>query len=493
MPRDIPLSNGLVLRNVPAETTVGGAVDLAVQKGLITPNEAAETLQQFDPQQVGQQSGPELPETRGIIDELRIGGGKFFADRIPGIDNSVAAPDTLAAGVGAAIPAIALSLAAPGTVGAQALVGLGLEATRKGSTVESTGIAGLTQGAFAGLGNLATRTAGQIGAAGQRIAQTLGTKTGNQLAQRLEAGISSGGGFDFLKKAVTKQLNSTLARSIGQNADELSPAVLADAAAGIGSIFESIVPKAAQFNIAGLRSSLDDLAAGTAGVRVSRAMPKADDVTGSDIVAIRAALVDRIRTLAGQAPEKADDLAVVVDDLDKIISGSLGDDVLPLLRIAREAWKNLKLIESMPTVVRTGNASAPQLIGKLAGRKGYGTTFTRNSGGVLPETQAVFDIARQAGRLSEIVGDSGTATRLAALGLIGTTAGFALEGDLEGALKGAAIGLSPALLGRLNVAAAAGPGSALATRAAGAASTPVQTFLRGLGDDNQRTENTTAD
>ncbi len=95
--RDIQLVNGVVLRNVPGEITDGGALDMAVQRGILTADEAAQTLQ----------IATEAPETGGTLNEIAIGAGKFFADRIPGLDNSIAAPDTLAASIGYALPGIA--------------------------------------------------------------------------------------------------------------------------------------------------------------------------------------------------------------------------------------------------------------------------------------------------------------------------------------------------------------------------------------------------
>lgn len=462
MPRDIQTASGIVLRNIPDRFTDGGALDLAVQRGIITAEVAAATV--GDRQQV---------ETGGILDELAIGAGHAVASRSLGLlDADVAPPDTLAASIGGALPLIAGSLLAPGTIAAQAAFAGGAELLRDPTNLKGAAGQAVLAGGGAGLGNLASRVLTGIRGTAGEIGQTLGQRTGSNLLQRLEAGLSSGGGFDALKKATTLKLNQTAAKSIGQNADNLSPDVLQRAAVGIGSIFKNLLPTTSRANIAGLRASIDDLSSGVAGTRLGRAMPDADDISGDQLVALRAALVDRSRTLKGSAPGAADDLDVIIDDLDEIVAGIIGPDALPLLRVAREGWKNLKILESLPTVRATGNVGARQLAGRLAAPRGYGSTFIRDRGGVLKETQDLFNATRQAGRLSEIVGDSGTATRLAALGTVGFVAGAALEGDIEGALTGAAIGLTPALLGRLSTAAgrvATGTPSALATRIGGAA------------------------
>ena len=70
MPRDIQTASGIVLRNIPDRFTDGGALDLAVQRGIITAEVAAATV--GDRQQV---------ETGGILDELAIGAGHAVASR----------------------------------------------------------------------------------------------------------------------------------------------------------------------------------------------------------------------------------------------------------------------------------------------------------------------------------------------------------------------------------------------------------------------------
>lgn len=465
MPRDIQTASGVVLRNVPDDITDGGALDLATQRGLISPEEASQTL--------GDRQALQGPDTGGTGNEVLIGAGKFFADRIPGVDNSVAAPDTLAAAVGGALPAVLASFAVPGTIAAQGALAGGLEFAREGSDIGSAAQGAVLGGAGAGIGNLASRVISGIGRAAPGVKRTLGQRLDSPLLQRFESGISSGGGFDFLKRGVTKELNRAAAKSIGQNADNLSPQVLSKAADDIGSIFEALTPANQRIPIAAIRESLDTFAPGTVGARVNRVLGDADALPGQDLLALRSALVQRARALYGEAPAAADDLSFVIDDIDDIIAGEIGEDALPLLRVAREAWKNLKILEGAPTIRNTGNVSPRQLAGRLANeRSGFGTTFTRDRGGVLPDTQRLFNITRDAGRLSDIVGDSGTATRVAALGLVGAVTGAVLEGDIEGALKGAAIGLTPALAGRANVGLAnlaLGEASELAVRAGGVA------------------------
>ncbi len=476
--RDITLANGIVLENIPDNITNGGAVDIAMQRGVITPEQAAATLNDL-----------QTTETGGAAQEALIGAGKFFADRIPGLDNSVAAPQTLAASLGYAVPGVVAAFAAPGTIPAQAAMAGGLEMLRKDSTTDDIAGAAVLGGAGAAVGSVASRILTGAGKATPLIKQTLGQRLNSPLLRRFESAIQSGGGFDKLKQATQTQLNRTAAKAIGQNADELTPAVLEKAAKDIGAIFEALTPKAMRLNIAGIRAGLDDIAPGALGARVKRALPDGDDITGADYTAIRAALAERSRLLAGDAPAAADDINLIIDDLDALVAAQLGPDAAPLLRVARESWKNLNILESLPGVRNGGNVLARQLTGKLAQNKnGYGKTFIRNRGGVLDETQALFDAGRAAAELTDIVGDSGTATRLASLGIIGAVSGAVIEGDIEGAAKYAALGMAPGLAGKANIAIANRPLGQAIGRAVQAGGAAGSGFWTGITDDPEDKE-----
>ena len=457
MPYTITLPSGRTVKNIPDNLTAGGALDRLVQARQVSAQEAQLALE-------GQVS---QAETGGNVDEFLIGAGEFFSDRIPGLQSEVRAPGTLAANLGRIAPAIATSFLAPGTVGAQAALAGGLEFARQGSTLQSTATAGLLGGAGAGLGNVASRVINRIGAQAQRIPRTLGQVVDSDFLRRVESGINSGGGFDFLLRAQRKALNQAWAKAIGQNADTLGPDVIGKAADDIGAVYEKLFPENKLFNLRNTLQeldSVDDLGS----LRKLRAnINPGGTATGATVKNLRTKLQQRIRSLRGQNDDLADQLDEVADALGTELESQMTKGQLSQFRTAREQWKNLRILEAMPEVRATGQATARQSANALSRPQAYGTTWTRGRSSVLDDTDELFQTTRAAAAVGEIVGDSGTATRAAVLAGLGAIGGAVYEGDLEGALKFAAIGAIPYILGRASVATgsiAQGAASQTATR-----------------------------
>lgn len=457
MPKDMTLPNGVVVQDVPDNMTLGGLLDAMVQGGSVTALEAAEMLGQ-----------KQESVTSGGMEDFLVGAGEFFADRSFGlVDNSVRAPDTLSANLGRAAPLIIGSFALPGLgakgVAAQGALGAGAEAIREGSSMSSITGQGALSAVGTGIGQLASSVVKGIGQAGANsIRQTLGTKFGSDFVRRVEAGISAGGGFDFLKRSAQKALNRSGAASIGEKATELTPKVLLRAATRIGKEFDRLLPDDKVFDLSATKAGLDELGTKITGKlrTLANNIDDAGQSSGGNLKNIRTTLQQKISALRGQNDDLADELSDVADALMSEIEDQITDPFA--FRVAREQWKNLRLIEGLPNVRRFGNLTAGQANAAFARQSGYGTSFLRDTGTVLPATQNMFNQVRSMEVLAEIVGDSGTATRLAALAGIGATGGYLMEGDLEGASKGLALGLAPLALGRVDV--------ALANRTLGAAS-----------------------
>jgi len=483
MSKSIALPNGEVVVGVPDHMTTGGLLDEMVQKGTITIIDAAEILSHTQNQDGSQPYPMPTTETYGRADEFLIGAGEWFADRSQGlVDNDIRAPGTGFASLGRAAPSIVGSFAVPGSgvVGilSQAGLHMGLEAAREGAT--PTSIAGqgvLAAGGTAG-GNMAGRVISGIGKKGKQIRQTLGTKLDSDYLRRIEAGISSGGGFDFLLKAGQKALNRAGAESFGATAERITPRVLLAASERIGKEFDRLLPDDKVFDLGATKAGLDDMAlSGNLKALALQIDAKTGTAGGNTLKNLRRALQEKVSALRGQNDDLANQYDEIADALMEEIQEQVIDPVA--FRVAREQWKNLRLIEGLPGVRRYSNLTSGQANSAMSRSKtGYGTSFLRDTGTVLPTTQNMFNQIRAMDTLSEIVGDSGTATRLMGLAGIGAGAGYLMEGDLEGAAKGAVIAGAPMALGRLD--------AFIANRTLGKASESLAQGLSGIFSANYR-------
>lgn len=395
-----------------------------------------------------------------------IGAGvqEYVSERVPGMD-TVKAPDTFAAGIGRNAIPFAAGLAVPGAgwtgVASQGLLGAGLEALRKDATTGEVLGAGATWAGGAALGNMASRVATGIremwkSARGGTYLPTT-SETARTLAETL-------GGRSVVNELNQKALNRSVAASFGQQADALSPEVLRAGADDLAAGFREVVPASTVLDLRGPVALLDDVSG--AGLGVKRVLPKDPAAaSGTEWQDLRRAIQERITAARGEENVLAQDLEVVLDTLDDAAEASLGPRFRPAFRRVRELWKNLKVAEELGTVKGGQERVTPAGLAQKLAQK-YGTTFLRDSGGVLPETQQLFDTARVAAR--DTVGrvaNSGTPTRQA---VVGATAGAA--GLLTGATTPEA---ALAALGGLAAAQGAGVAS-VGREVAGAAATGAQ-------------------
>ena len=401
-------------------------------------------IRKFEPRNPVGQIRQRLAKETTPGNTMLIQASQFLADRgvpgfekiPPGIRSALSEESPISSFAGEAVFPILASVFAPGSVGAQALTQGGIEALREGSDVTST----LTAGALAGGGTLAASQLSRI--FGPRILSPGGVQqTQAQVAQQSQAegaggfieralgrigrrgepGVQAIGAFDEVAEFNQKFLNSRVAQSFGQTADDLGPEVLLKGSEDIGKIFQAVTPKSLVMDVRGLADEFAAIA-GRIGARAKGVVGKElpDTINGSQWTNLRAGLAQRSAKVKGTNAELADDIDQFILQMDKTLALNVADtDALPLLRIAREAWKNLKIAESMPTVIKSGNATPAELSGKLA--RAYDTSFIRNTGKVLPETQAMFNTVREINRLKPLVGDSGSATRI--LGSVGNPIG----------------------------------------------------------------------
>lgn len=367
---------------------------------------------------------------------------------------------------------VGVSLALPGKglagIGLQAAGQAGLEALRDDATATDVATVGaLAAGGTAG-GQMFARAfsgASRLARGGDQIHQT----TSPYLRTVSETMRTRG----LVNRANQRALNRAVARSFGENADNLSPEVLNRAADRIGQQFNALIPKTGKFNIAAVRAAQADVPPGTLGARANRVLRSVDgdEWTGQDVQRLREALHRQWQAeLPGGAKEN---IGFVLESLDDLIASQYtggGAAWAREYRVARELWKNLKLAESLPTVQDTGNVTAQALSRKLGQDQGYGSTFVRGRyDQTLPETANMMQTVRAAAQEARAgLPSSGTAERLLMTGG-GIAAGAGvLSGSPELALVGGALALGGAAgLGSIGSNVAAGTGGRLGAVTAG--------------------------
>jgi hypothetical protein len=416
------LADGSIL-NAPDGMSLGGAMDLAVQQGYFTPQEAQQQLE-------GQVS---VPEIRSGLEAAGLNIAEFAAERSFGLLDRVN-QQTLEQGqqdypvssfAGQAAPYLATAMMAPNTIAGQALMGAGTEALSADSTPQSIlGMgtlagAGVPIGKAIGMGakSLSQRVQGKVAQQAGKMGRTVSERFPDaRLAQWLDRGIADTTGFDDLVRARQSLLNKAVAKSFGQNADDalgITPDVLERATQDIGGRMDAIIPKSLKVDASGF---IDDLSGLNVGTKANRILATVDDtgtITGTQFRDLRRALTERASSLRrGQGADIADDIALVVDDMDNVLGRAIGPEAKQALRIAKEQYKNLVMVEKIPEVVKTGNVPVSGLMGRLRSDQGYGRTFTNmRTDNLLPETTDMFMTLRELAQLGSNFPNSGTAAR----------------------------------------------------------------------------------
>jgi hypothetical protein len=422
------------------------------------------------------------------------------------------------AGSFASMPAAALRGVAPRvatTLGRSALADGALQGAffgqlRQGDeTGWGTGALGGAAGAMVGkaIGKLISPAIGdQLGQQQQKVVQsaealgarmTPGQRLNSPTLQRVEAGLESNpvtsGAFSGLRQNNQQVLNQAAAKAIGESANSLDAGVLANAEQRIGGIYNLVRGKATV--------GLDNLAEPLSGIMdeahsmtirpgaldsdplFAKAM---DFVTGggatqAELSSLASQLGKRAKTMMTSQQgdrELGSALFKTKDLIDDALMGSLQGSTKKAFQDARAQYRSLMQLYGSGVVnEQTGNVSGRMLANTLArsDRKGF------RLGG---NDSDMYNMARFSRAFPSIVGDSGTATRLALPLLSGTLGGIAGYGAGDGedaatnAAKYAALGLgapmlatkaylSPALSAYLgNRALAEGPASEILKRLA---------------------------
>lgn len=335
-------------------------------------------------------------------------------------------------------------------------------------------------GATGAITGAAFPAAGQaVNALGRRVGSiaddvgirlTPGARYGSPTLRKVEASLES---FPLTSPAFTKlregnqaAINRAAAESIGSSGNTLKGGVLGAARARLNAEFERLtqgrtitIDQDFSDAMQTIRQSLESpLASAKKGRKILDAI---DEITSSGQITdrtyqdISSEVTDSLmaKGVKGKSKKALRDAKEAIDNL---FERNLGGEELDAFRTARTQWRNLMNLKKAVNV-GTGNVSGLKLANRLATNDETGYVFGQNK-------SPLYQAARAAQEYSDIVGDSGTATRASIPMMLNMLAGggFGAAGSAmtggdpwAGAAYGAAGLLGAPLLTRAYLAAGA--------------------------------------
>lgn len=380
--------------------------------------------------------------------------------------------DPRAAGGYLGMGAVPWALAGAGVAPAMALgaaSGALDPATSMPQRVWNAGVGGLASGATQGAANtianlFAPAASGALSSALARARQfginvSAGQAGGQPALQWIERGLQmfpgSAGVMQQGARANDQAVGRVLSRSIGQDADTITPDVLSNAAADIGAQFERYKSLGTPISFGpDYFNSVRELADAESALPTASQNPQvfklvdsyaplsamvpgaAPQTTAAQAIAARSRLAgdaaDSFKSgnsSLGQAQQS------IVDSLDDAIQGSLGPGVSNAYATTRNQWRNLLAIQKAADPTATGNPSLIKIGTAL--RQQNPQSWARTPWG----QDDLLDLSRIGSLMKDSLGNSGTAQREGQLGTIATMVGGAIGGhEMSGSLEGAAAG-----------------------------------------------------
>jgi len=253
---------------------------------------------------------------------------------------------------------------------------------------------------------------------------TPGQATGSRALQQLEAKLESqpmtSGPFNAIRENNARVAARTVAQSIGENADEVSSAVLDRAATRISNVFQNagddgvraINPDQLLQRVSGIENDLEGIVSGFGNhPLVNRLLGLAQDgsATGRQLQSLTSKLGNAAYSqMTGKSGDRNLGLALyeVKDYVDDLLMQGMEPARRATFQAARIQYRNLLMLTSRTGVVNpsTGNVSGRSLANVLSSKDKAGFMYGRNA-------SPMYDAARFAQAFAPIVGDSGTATR----------------------------------------------------------------------------------
>lgn len=336
---------------------------------------------------------------------------------IPGA-NTVAGAGAIGAGLGLLEPSVSTAETIANTIlgGAGGAAGQGV--MNRLATIAGQG------------GNAVTQGQRQAAQQGQQLGMRLtpGKASGSTVLQKIEAAAESNpmtaGGFDAIKNTNQRVLNRAAARSIGENADELSGPILAQAEQRIGNVFNQVAdatpvqldPQTVGARLQAIARDSEGMLMGNADLAQNGLIRRLDDFVNNRGGATR----EQLRQLSSNMGKAArnnmttqngdralgEALFAAQEVVEDAIQGTLNQTQAAAYNEARNQYRNLMALTAKTNVTNpsSGNVSGRNLATTLMQKDRGGFTMGRDN-------SDLYGAARFSQAYPDIVGNSGTATR----------------------------------------------------------------------------------
>lgn len=335
----------------------------------------------------------------GRIPDFLSGAGSYILNRTPGVAGHMAGgplpPETTAATVGGMAPGVGLSFLVPGSGGlgmlAQGGLSAGLEALRPEASKESILKEGAFGAAATGLGDLAGRALGGMAARVKaRIAKGAEQIVRTQ-SDSLRTLADTLGGLGQFNQQQQQVITQGWVRAIGEQADNLGPEVRQAAAKRIGAAMDAALPTG-PVDVTEAYTVLAEIPGEVfpGKARLLAEVAQAENNPKAYQAAMRS-LRDSARFMMQKEPGWGDELVQGMN----LLSDAGEQAGAANTRVVREQYKNLMMLESIPTVRRTGQVPALAAEARVFSR--YGPGVSRRAGeGLLPESAEAIAVTQAA-------------------------------------------------------------------------------------------------
>lgn len=327
-------------------------------------------------------------------------------------------------GRGAALPATTRTTAnqtvnvGPSNAGASAVVN-----ATPNVTVRSNPNAMVSVGDDVSAGLTDAQRTAQARAAQQGFRTTPGQSSGSRVLQQLEAKLESqpvtSGPFFDIKSNNQRLLNRRMAESIGEQADELSPAVLDAAYTRMADVFDSVaddIPRAVDPDR--FLQRLSQVEADNEGMLTQGLMDNPlvrryftlaanGQPTGAQLNNLQSQLGKAAQSMRMTDPAQAQALREVQHLILDDIGAGLAPEARATFSQARDQYRYLSMLADKPNTLNpgTGHVSGPNLANTLQRTDRTGYSLGRND-------SPLYDAVRFSKAFPAVVGNSGTATRM---------------------------------------------------------------------------------
>lgn len=323
-------------------------------------------------------------------------------------------------------------------------IGLGLPLVGRGAGFVGNALLGGSDGATNALAARAESLGIPI-----RFSQTSDSPFIQKLSQM--AGKLPGSGMGALHDEQQGAFSRAVSNTFGENADRITPDVMAAAKKRIGGDFDTVAKNstikfdgALGNDLQGILheadSTLTESEAAILHKQVGNLLDKvtgAGEIEGPTYQALTRKGAPLDRAMSSSDPNVQHYAGRVKEALDDALERHAPPEMVDKLRTARGQYKAMKTVEDLVEKSTTGDISPTLLMGAVRGSYG---NMAYGGGGQLA------DLARIGQRFMKQPPDSGTPLGSAALNLLlgagggGATAAFGGDHDLASVLKGAAIG-----------------------------------------------------